>query len=65
MLEESRVWKWAVVIAMLLFVTLPASAEDIVKLSGDRNYGGWEVVFGVGEFTTADLLAAGGWQRER
>ena len=34
--------------------------QDMVKLHEHRNYGGWEAIFGVGEFTTADLVAAGG-----
>ncbi len=33
---------------------------NIVTLYGDRYFGGWEAAFGVGEFTTADLLAVGG-----
>jgi hypothetical protein len=33
---------------------------NMVKLYKHRDFGGWEAIFGVGEFTTADLLAAGG-----
>ena len=32
----------------------------LVRLYRDPDYGGWEAIFGLGEFTTADLLAAGG-----